>query len=170
MKKPVWLLDFDGVINVDGNMWPGELMRGKARTSNGFTYSVWWPPALINAMCEIISRDVVDVRWCTSWYGYTAQLESLVGLPSLSLALTDNDVLYGMRCAKLGAALRVIEDECRPLIWTDDEVLTIISDERSAFTNNSDVLLVNTSAYDGLTPKDIEDIEQFIDLKLRGTQ
>ncbi|MFC7484280.1 hypothetical protein ACFQX7_35595 [Luedemannella flava] len=132
MEPPVWLLDVDGVLNVQRPGWGAAPRRGMA-VSMGEAWPMRWAPALIRRIREIHRTGVAEVRWCSTWCPDADQVERLFGLPPLARALTGRP-RAGMAgdAAKLAAAQAVISDEGRALIWTDD---TAVPDEGRGATS-----------------------------------
>jgi hypothetical protein len=63
MRRPVWLLDVDGVLNAARPGW-GEAPRSGTAYSAGQPFSLRWAPALVARIRELHGRGVVEIRWC----------------------------------------------------------------------------------------------------------
>ncbi|GAA1793272.1 hypothetical protein GCM10009682_13930 [Luedemannella flava] len=160
MEPPVWLLDVDGVLNVQRPGWGAAPRRGMA-VSMGEAWPMRWAPALIRRIREIHRTGVAEVRWCSTWCPDADQVERLFGLPPLARALTGRP-RAGMAgdAAKLAAAQAVISDEGRALIWTDD---TAVPDEGPwcDLMLPGRRLLIRPRAARGLQPGHLDAIEVF---------
>lgn len=153
--KPVWLLDVDGVINVDIDAWGDGLTVGSADAGHEGVFRMRWAPKLVRRIGELAQSGAVDVRWATTWCPYADQLEKLWGLPELSRAWSNGLYGYEVKDAKRSAAENVLWTG-RPLIWTDDtEAHKIPSGDRA--------LCIKPNATYGLTPAHLSEIEEFID-------
>jgi hypothetical protein len=131
---PVWLLDVDGIVNAigrkpDPSVWPrDQWVVGSAQG---------WPILAATPVLDFIravhSQNLAEIRWHTTWQE-TAQgeLTDLLGLPLLpvmpcpefhsNVAPAGGSSLSGDGWWKLPAALRVVHEEKRQLIWTDDDL------------------------------------------------
>jgi hypothetical protein len=149
---PVWLLDVDGVINtLKRPRWFTPPPRGYA-CADGVSWEMRWAEALIDEIRLLHVTGQVELRWCTTWCEYADQLEHLFGLPALVRAFpyAGDDA----PALKFEAALAVVQDEHRPLIWTDDdaiprqeEIIRPLLDARA--------LLIRPNARFGLTRDDL---------------
>jgi putative intracellular protease/amidase len=157
---PVWLLDVDGVINVNRPGW-GAAPRSGTAYADGYGYRMRWAPALIDWIRRLHNTGLVEVRWCTTWCAFADQLEWLWRLPRLERAFTDP--LNGREAveAKQAAARKVLADG-RRLVWTDDQVVptpgTRLYDELTA---DGRAMLIRPSPRCGLQPADLDAIETF---------
>ena len=162
VTKPVWLLDVDGVLNVDNQgHWPCALKHGTA-VHQGTKYPMDWSPCLMRRIKKIIAADVVEIRWATSWCSCVDQLERLWGLPRLSRAFTDDINGYALAITKLTAALSVVNDEKRRLIWTDDVEVPYAFEPTYAELMTAGSLLIRPRETYGLQPKHMNEIEKFL--------
>lgn len=161
MTTPVWLLDVDGVINANRPGWSAPPNQGYAAAS-GTTWKMRWAPGLTAAIRTLALSGDVEIRWATSWVLYTDQLERLFRLPPLPVAFADDNDGYVTEL-KVAAALRVVEEEKRPLIWTDDDAIPHSGPERSRLESGEHpVLLLDPDWNRGLQPTHIDIIREFI--------
>ncbi|BCJ37100.1 hypothetical protein Athai_46030 [Actinocatenispora thailandica] len=128
--RAVWLLDIDGVLNVlggkpDRRVWPSRSWRRFSATDA--STQVTWPIVVAEPVAAFI-REVHDsgraeVRWHTTWQRSAGRIGAQLGLPEFEVHSAPEfpDGRYDPEWWKLPGALRVIEDERRPLIWTDDQ-------------------------------------------------
>jgi hypothetical protein len=161
---PVWLLDVDGVLNAAQPGWGDTPQHGDAYVA-GIAYRLRWAPELIARVREMQHRGV-EVRWATTWVDHIAQVERLMSLPAAPTAFTAVDVTdhpAGI-ARKLQAAIEVVENEGRPLIWTDDDAVPAHGPERERLeAAGVPLLLMRPHSRHGLQPADLEAIEEFLD-------
>jgi hypothetical protein len=71
MKKPIILLDVDGVINFAGSeekakvLWPDIIYERRVLSSTGKRYDVLYSPAMVQKINAW--HQVAEVRWLTTW-------------------------------------------------------------------------------------------------------
>lgn len=181
MTVPVWLLDIDGVINAatlkpDPHVYPpGSWQEGHA-VSNGRRWHIWWSRPVIDFINVVHASGRAEIRWHTTWQHEAQAVADLVGLPEFPVAdapefLTGSQEAARARLEdrpevwwKVGAAERVVLDEKRPLIWTDDDIGDGLARARhSIFHENDSVLLVCPPLRVGLTPRNLLGIGKFLD-------
>jgi len=158
VDQPVWLMDVDGVLNVNRPGWGAAPRRGRA-----FADSVEWPmrwaPRLLARVRLIHVSGAAEVRWCTTWCQHADQLERLFGLPALARVFsTDAEVTDS---AKVTAARAVIA-EGRPLIWTDDTAVPRSGPLHEELTAAGRGLLVRPVPSRGLQPGDLDRVDEFV--------
>jgi len=160
-KVPVWLLDVHGVLNADVPAWTGS-----PSVSYAFTdfekYAMTWSPLLTESICNLSQQGLVEVRWATTWIPWIEQIERIMNLGPFPVAFNLNP--YNVRyapVAKLDAALRVVEQENRLLIWTDDNVIPDRLKEPEAFLRLEGSLLIVPDSETGLSPVHMEQIESY---------
>lgn len=165
--RPVWLLDVDGVINActknpDRSIWPLDQWTA---------YRVRKMPILVaRPVVEFITAaheaGTVEIRWHTTWQDMANELAAEVGLPTFPIADAPEYRTWDLDRAagwwKLPAAKRVLTDEKRPLIWTDDDITYSLGrrgqDEMRAL---GPALLIGPNERTGLTPKHLRWISDF---------
>ena len=181
---PVWLLDVDGVLNAvakkpDPNVWPvSEWTRGKVAGC-----AVLAARPVTDFITMLHELGVVEVRWHTTWRPEeTAVLTELLGLPQFvqqdapeflrGSADVACDIARSVTGAvrhrpvwwKLPAALRVVEDEHRALIWTDDDAASPIDlplAVRRRFSVQPSLILAPPT-HTGLAPRHLRFIDKFL--------
>ncbi len=171
--KPVWLLDFDGVINAitgkpDPSVWPREeWVRGTA-----FADGVGWPVLAARPVLafvhEVHTAELAEIRWHSTWQQHAnTVIRPLLGLPEFPVQPSPERTLGPMYQGwwKLPAAERVLHEEGRPLVWTDDDLAT----ERArrprglgTVAGAASTLLVSPRQNTGLTPKHLRQIREFL--------
>ncbi|MEN3305778.1 MAG: hypothetical protein V7603_1980 [Micromonosporaceae bacterium] len=162
MTVPVWLLDVDGVLNAARPGW-GAAPRRAVAFSGGMNWPIRWAPALLNRIRALHASGMVEIRWCTTWCPDAENLERLFRLPALPRALDMNPVPRGAegQALKLAAAKRVLEDEGRYLVWTDDDAVPASWLLREELAADGRALLISPPPRRGLQPPDMDAIEEF---------
>lgn len=150
MKKIVWLLDVDGVLNASRPGWSSQPYSGWAY-ANTASWKIRWAPQLIERIRKVHKVDSVEILWATTWVGYTLQLEQLFKLPPLlSAGATSMSV-----ADKQEAALDVL-DSGKRLIWTDDEAIPL------TWSSDHAKLLIRPRPSRGLRPEHLDLIDNFV--------
>lgn len=160
MRRPVWLLDVDGVLNAVRPGWDAPPRSGTAY-SGGRPFRIRWAPALVSRIRELHSRGLVEIRWCSTWCSDADQIERLLGLPRLDRAWHHELSAQAAAVAKLNAAREVL-DQGRRLIWTDDEAIPASGPLRDELTATGRALLIAPIPSRGLQPEDLDSIDAFL--------
>lgn len=185
-KKPVLLLDIDGVINAvsekpDTAAWPIEdWVTGQVAITIGGDEEplpVLYAQPVIDFINDIHEKDLVEIRWHTTWQHNAQKLADLTGLPEFAVADAPEILNHSRWVAgqimreqptwwKLPAAERVILDERRPLIWVDDDISFELGKTSVLKMLGSirPLLAVSPRTVTGLVNKDLLRIEGFLDL------
>jgi hypothetical protein len=160
--RPVWLLDVDGVLNARLPGWDAEATRVRVFSNHvGREFSIRFAPALMERIRRVNKDGLVEIRWCTTWCGDTAELEKEFVLPAFGASWTEYRDGEAARAAKLAAARAVLADG-RRLIWTDDSEVPENGDLHDELTATGDALLIRPDARYGLQPDDLDAIEAFL--------
>jgi hypothetical protein len=182
---PVWLLDVDGVINAigtkpDPSVWPRDTWsHTRVSVTDGSSWPILTASPVIDFLRAAHDSGAVEIRWHTTWQSDAPKvLAPLLGLPDWPVhpcpefhgavnAVGGSSVGPGAWW-KLPAALRVVHDENRRLIWTDDDL------HMESFSRNGlggltlgghpagSTLLVSPHVRLGLTKKHLTQITEFI--------
>lgn len=159
--KPVWLLDVDGVVNATRAGWSAAPHSGEV-FAQGIWWKFRWAPPLVAFIRDTVERGRAEVRWATTWIQHTRELEALFSLPELPAAFTE-PADGGFPNGKLQAALTVVEQEHRPLIWTDDDAIPQLGPFRSRLDQAPHgSLLIAPKPNRGLRPEHVEQIDAFL--------
>jgi len=161
---PVWLLDVDGVVNARRPAWDQPFAQGNAFV-DGVAYRLQWAPAVTKYIKAVHKRQAAEVRWATTWVDHVHQVERLLRLPAFRTAFHGLGAApsVGAPDRKLWAALQVVEIERRPLIWTDDDAIPLFGAQRHRLEEAGvPVLLLAPDPFVGLTPGDLEQIDDFL--------
>lgn len=169
-KPPVWLLDIDGVINActpkpDPNVWPRN--QWCRQEVNGFDILAAQP--VLDFITEVHTGSHAEIRWHTTWQHDAQKVADAFNLPTLPVQDCPE---FATRHAtdlwfKLPAAERVVMQEARALVWTDDDISYARSSEMAAFNlmrQGQRILTICPSPYTGLTPKHLRLIREFLNM------
>lgn len=141
MTKPIWLLDIDGVVNSLSNkapryVWPLETWHKiDVADTAGISWPILYSTEVIDRINAVHDSGLAEVRWHTTWQESALNFADAVGLRGFYIADAPEFENLGQYTAqailnclptwwKFPAALRVLQEEGRPLIWTDDDVET----------------------------------------------
>ncbi|MBS4102781.1 hypothetical protein [Tsukamurella paurometabola] len=186
---PIWLLDFDGVVNVgplSTRPRRAQPNRRVQRWTEFASASVWsesaerafllrWSPEVISVIADAVAAGI-DVRWLTTWREESAIFSTVIpGLPELPFldeaildptvrdALDPRDRLRSGQW-KADVAAAYVPDGV-PLLWTDDS--TELRDltrrwRRARKEQGGPTVHIVPNEDDGLLPSDVETIRDFI--------
>lgn len=177
--KPVWLLDVDGVLNAatkkpDRNVWPlADWCEGRANDGPR-----QWPILFARPVADFIrsvhEQDRAEIRWHTTWQGDAVNVAKLMDLPDFPVQespewrahLAGGRVkLHDDEWWKIRAALRVVEEEKRPLLWTDDDADStwkLPPAVRTRITSTQPTLIVAPASETGLCKRHLRQIDEFL--------
>ncbi len=161
-KRPVLLLDVDGVINAFNPGW-GDTARAKCA---GLT--VRWSPDMVARIRALHASGLVEVRWSTTWCGYPDQLAALGVLLDLHVesAFTQRPMSKTWADLKVEAAHSVLAAG-RRLVWADDSEVGAarrLHPPIAAAEADGRALLVQPDPERGLQPADLDAIDAFVRL------
>ena len=169
--KPVWLLDIDGVINalnhdaLPTRDWPSACWRSVEAES---AHEIRWPIVAAQPVLDFIwvvhAEGRAEIRWHTSWQEFANNVSRSLGLPEFPLQpAPEFDEPIGFTWWKLPAARRVLADEGRRLIWTDDDVAEEMTRlERRELQATGRALLLCPDTMTGLRRRHLKRIEAFL--------
>lgn len=174
-ETPLWLLDVDGVINAvpNGQKWRGvwpDMRAGEASpyenpTTEDHRFPINWSPTVTTRIRTLHEAGLVEVQWLTTWGGgANLELAALVGLPKFKV-VEEPDARSGrlpyLAWWKFEAAKDVAaENPGRKVVWTDDDLRS--EPLAMNFARDSGWLAVAPNTRDGLTPKHVAQIEEYI--------
>lgn len=158
--RPVWLLDFDGVVNVSRPGWSAPPRTSRAHVAGG-TFRVRWAPSLVDRLARVHRSGLVDIRWASTWVGFEDVITAVTGLPLFAAAFppAGPGAPSGMVDElKRDAAARVAAAG-RPLVWTDDESIPA----GSPLHGRDDCLLLVPDSRRGLQRGDVDTITAWLE-------
>jgi hypothetical protein len=161
-KRPIWLLDVDGVINASKPGWGGPPRKREVFSkSSGRSFTIRWAPDLITRIRRIHRERLAEIRWCTTWCADASSLEAALSLPAFSRAFTEPINGRAAAMAKLASASQVLAEK-RRLVWTDDSETPESGELYDRLTFDGQALLIAPHPSRGLQPEDLDAIEAFL--------
>lgn len=178
--RPVWLLDIDGVLNSMSvkeptSVWPQQAWKRGSYTSQPNVFPLLWSQPVIDYVTRMHTEGIAEVRWHTTWQHEAHYFAEIVGLPMDMPVAWAPEFKQGadgharrIMNGKPGwwkhaAAWRVVNEEKRPLVWTDDDLdyqlPRYIRDQLKA---QGPMVLCSPDQYTGLTPKHLKTIGEFL--------
>lgn len=171
-ERPLWLLDIDGVVNAlargplptawPEHEWLHRLIITEIPGRGVMTLPILAARPVLAFIADVHHSGRAEIRWHSTWRAaaITAFAPAL-GLPmtipiSVAPEWTDRPILQWW---KLGAAERAVAAR-RSLIWTDDDLRSYEDD--AAHLAAPDNLLISPYGDTGLTPDELDAIEQFL--------
>lgn len=177
-ELPVWLLDIDGVVNAigkgDPSVWPKAQWRQGRAEATGQEWPITWAVPVVDFIRDAHESGRVEIRWHTTWQHEACNFAELVGLPVFAVADApefEEQAAHAIAAGtpkwwKLPAAERVVREEQRPLIWTDDDITWSLAryDADARLRTHAPALLISPDQHTGLTPKRLRMIGDFLDI------
>ena len=180
-SPPVWLLDIDGVINAiskkpDRSVWPAHQWITGTANADGTDWPILAAQPVIDFIRDVHETGRAEVRWHTTWQHDAHNLAKLLDLPEFPVQDCPEfgERRQGLAGAawtptragwwKLPAAERVVGEEGRALVWTDDDANTGLRDAGGpeALARFAPTLVVCPREHLGLTPKHLRAIDEFL--------
>lgn len=164
-SRPVWLLDVDGVVNAIGDTFPTHVWQGKWRRARVGKFPIMAAQPVLDFIGRMHELGLAEVRWHTTWQEHALELGARLGLPVLPVQDAPEFLRPGAHWWKLPAAQRVVLEEGRPLVWTDDDLswrTTHVGRALARMREQGPVLTVASDARTGLTPRHLRKIETFL--------
>lgn len=174
--KPVWLLDIDGVLNAFSrdlatHVWPEDAwIVGEAEGgTNMWRMAIGRP--VRDFILEVHEQGLAEVRWHSTWQHQSQNVAKLMELPMLAVHSAP-EFRHGHWASsaldgtwwKLAGAERVLAEEQRPLVWTDDDIdYYLEKDKRAHLHSLPQTLLVSPDHKCGLTQKELDRIRVFLE-------
>jgi hypothetical protein len=176
---PVWLMDVDGVLNAatkkpDKNVWPLDDWISVRASDGKREWPVLAARPVVDFIRSVHKKGRAEIRWHTTWQEWATSLEALFDLPAFpvqaapewqAFLASDRVKLHDDEWWKIGAALRVVEEEKRPLLWTDDDAdsfWNLPADVRRRITTAQPTLIVAPSPSTGLCRRHLRQIDAFL--------
>ncbi|MFG1872060.1 hypothetical protein [Micromonospora arborensis] len=176
---PIWLLDVDGVINAisakpDRNVWPADQWTTGTARCAGTAWPILAARPVVRFIREAHESGRAEVRWHTTWQHEAAAIAELLDLPEFQVQHCPEFVqaaqpLAGLRPTgpawwKLPAAERVVNEEGRALLWTDDDADWELRPHggQDALARIQPTLIICPGRHIGLSPKNLRHIDAFL--------
>lgn len=171
-RPPVWLLDVDGVINAvtakPPPAWPADQWVVTSGHADGATWPIRAARPVLDFIALAHEQGRAEVRWHTTWQHDALALAEALGLPEFGVQdapeyAARTDALRRGRWWKLPAAQRVMQDEGRSLLWTDDDAAWDLGREQEAYLASlGSLLVVAPSQQTGLCKRHLRLIDEFL--------
>lgn len=182
---PIWLLDFDGVINALSRrggraFWPDwrsaridHPHRETNAKGNIIRLPLLWSDTVIATVDDAVTAGV-DVRWLSTCRGDTERLlEVIPGLPELPWLdesilddATARDLDPDRRMFsgpwKVEVAKAYVPDDA-PLLWTEDEFTVDVMSESWRRARKAPTTFLRPHLMQGLVKKHVTEIREWID-------
>jgi hypothetical protein len=174
MRAPVWLLDLDGVINAASmtfpmHAWPRDSWRQiTAEDSEGVSWPIRTAQPVVDFIRAVHESGRAEIRWHTTWQQDALVVGRHLGLPDFAVAHAPeygklDEFLDRNRWWKFPAARRVLADEHRALLWTDDDAGSDLRrEERAELASLGRLLIVCPNAKTGLRRRHLRQIDAFL--------
>ncbi len=174
-ERPVWLLDVDGVLNACSSrgcrtVWPQECWNSCVVADlDGRKWPILVADPVVSYLRAVHVNGDAEIRWHTSWQHSAPQrLAPALGLPDWPVAVApeyhdpSGHTAHGWW--KLGAAARVLEEEGRRLVWTDDDISfgAQLTGAVGELLRRPGVLAVTPRTTIGLTRKNLLAVDAFL--------
>jgi hypothetical protein len=162
---PVWLLDIDGVVNAfqrqPRGAWPKRSwMRVRVRN-----FEIVAAAPVVAFLRQVHREGLAEVRWHTTWQDWAPEVGAALALPVFPVqdAPEFHDPAYiGVDAPwwKIPAVKRVVEQEQRPVVWTDDDL--DLDRPLDIDTTRAPLLAVVPDVMTGLDRADLDRIRTFL--------
>lgn len=166
ITKTIWLLDFDGVVNVLGKPRPylyTDWINFQIRVKFN-NYSITTALGIVDFIDEIDSIDGVRVLWCSTWQKEIEQINKKLGLKLGWIdasKIHEEAKLLDFPKWKFGAAKALVNAGFK-VIWTDDDLCRSHTVSKWEAPN---LLKICPEEDFGLLPSDLTAIKAFINDK-----
>jgi hypothetical protein len=129
----------------------------------GRDWQIWWAWPLADRLLQLHHSGAAEIRWCSTWNSDAREIERLLGLPPLQAAFCTTGIHpRGIALLKRQAALNVLDQESRPLIWVDDNEVPFNWElSYAAMAQGDRALLIRPKEALGLVPEHLDRIEEF---------
>jgi hypothetical protein len=170
-RVPVWLLDIDGVVNAASrtfptHAWPKETWQGvEVEDEEGVTWPIKAARPVVDFIKAVHESGRAEIRWHTTWQGHALHVGRRLGLPDFGVqeAPEWKEQAGTEAWWKVPAARRVIAEEGRDLVWTDDDADRELSrGERAGLMGLGRLLIVCPQFATGLCRKHLRTIDRLL--------
>lgn len=160
--RPLWLLDFDGVVNVlaprgDEKVWQDWNVRGTGSSHESIPWYLW--STSVASLVRKMSDSGVRVVWLTSWEHAMLGISRVIPeLPEGLEILTRADDVTRRSSWKAGAARSIVTSDV-PVLWTDDDLHKILRPKADVeWAQTITLTRIRPNRKTGVTPAQAEQI------------
>lgn len=162
--KPTFLLDIDDVVNARAPQWNSKPRKVRAMCG-GREFLVRWAQPLVDRLNELDRSGLVNGLYCSTWNSYIQNLVGPMGLPSWPVAFETHALHHRAISSLKQRTAAALHNSGRRFIWADDtEVPYTWEPMRAVMEKDGRALLIRPKADIGLTPADMDAIDQFCGL------
>lgn len=165
--RPVWFLDVDGTLapigsgvtaaDVETGQWALLYPSRPSRSGQVSDLSVPFRPAVVERIMSLRQRDLIEVRWLTTWEPSTLTAWTEVGLgPFRPARRVQQHRRRSWKSNVVETWLQVNAD--RRAIWTDDD----LTQSRLRGFDRERLLAISPNPAKGLTDRQLDHIERWI--------
>lgn len=177
-RRPVWLLDIDGVLNAvarelpPSRGWPADRWtqrqvlspRNEWVNGGGHPWTITMSQDVIDFLKKVHADGKVEIRWHTTWQAGAERVATAFSLPVFKVQDAPEFYQFSRRdWWKPYAVRRVAEEERVPVLWTDDEITYYLTKPERRELRALGVHLESPDPVCGLAPPNLERIEQWIE-------
>jgi hypothetical protein len=173
---PVWLLDIDGVVNAvtrfkPPRAWPAEDWTDTKAMAERREWRILAATPVVDFIRTVHVEGRAEIRWHTTWQDHAANVSVALGLPEFPVHVAPEFdangggelLAAGQRWWKLPGAWRVVKDEDRDLVWTDDDASWQLTNaQRRSLKAAGRVLIMAPESGTGLCKRHLRQIDEFL--------
>lgn len=183
-KKPVMLLDLDGVVNALAKQLPTQTWHTPLWNKGVLTdletrrdFHMKWATPVIDWLTSVHTEGRAEIRWHTTWQAQALRFGQMAGLPMFGV----QECPEWARFCENGGALKAdliracqppwwkypaaerVASEGHPVVWIDDDITWEIPPRtRGALTKAHKLCLVSPSEGMGIAPKNMRQVDEFL--------
>lgn len=183
-KKPIVLLDIDGVVNALAKQtptqtWKADEWNGGVLTEelSGINFHMKWATPVIDWLASIHTQGLAEIRWHSTWQEQAPRFGELAGLPVFGVQECPEWAKFNANGSALRAELirncqvpwwkypaaERVASEGHPVVWIDDDITWEIQPKtRAALTRVHKLCLVSPSEGMGIAPKHMRQVDTFL--------
>lgn len=183
-KKPVLLLDIDGVVNAMSKQLPTQTWHTPLWNKGVLTdlhtgqgYCMKWSTPVIDWLTSIHTQDLAEIRWHSTWQEQAPRFGEMAGLPVFKVQECPEWAEFNANGGALKAELirkcqvpwwkypaaERVASEGHPVVWIDDDITWEIQPKtRAVLAQVHKLCLVSPSEGMGIAPKHMRQVDTFL--------
>jgi hypothetical protein len=165
----VWLLDLDGVVNALADepptkVWPAAAwIEVEVEGAHGLHWPIRAARPVVDFIWLVHETGRAEVRWHSTWQQHANAVGRALGLPEFPVHRAPEFDEPEEKWWKLPGARRVLGEEGRGLLWTDDDTGAEMSRaERAGLKSLGPLLIVCPDTMTGLNHRQLRRIDAFL--------